>query len=287
MKRLLFLTLALLISGCTKQEEKTSSRSSDEAVSGLCGENLRITNGRTCKDLYRSSIPLLQLELSSGGNAICTGTLITPKTILTAAHCVDPKGGVTAVLAGFPKDGEDSTGRKSFDVYRVASFKAHPLWDSVAGNPYDIGVVILEKEVEDRETVPLIGVSAHRAASDDLIGIYGYGKNENSDIGVLRYGEMILQQLETGLGYPDDLLGAEFNDTQQSICSGDSGGPAALEANNSFGIVGINSIGTSERCMNDSMAGFANIQIDKNFNFILESKEGQVGVVGGNGVDYF
>lgn len=287
MKRALLIALLVLTAGCTKPPEGTGNRSgsedSAEAV-GLCGESLRITNGKTCHDLYRSSIALLQLDLGGGQNAICTGTLITPRTIITAAHCSDKT--ISGMLVGFPEE-PDADGKKNFEVHRVTSFKAHPSWDGRPGNPYDVGIVVLDKEISGRRPVPLISVSGHRADSDDVIGIYGFGKNEASEVGILRYGEMILQHLDTGLNYPDDLLGAEFNATQQSICSGDSGGPAALEAHNSFGIVGINSIGTSETCMKDSIAGFANIQIDKNFNFILESKEGPVGVVGDNGVEYF
>lgn len=291
MKKVLLISLLLLASACTKSPEGGDTRSGGDPdsaleVVGLCGENLRITNGKTCKDLYQSSIALLQLDLGGGQNAVCTGTLITSKTILTAAHCVDRRQGVSGVLVGFPQDGSTDE-KKNFDVRRVASFKTHPDWDSRAGNPYDIGIVTLENEITDRQPVPLVSVAGHRAGSGDAVGIYGFGKNENSEVGVLRYGEMILQQLETGLGYPDDLLGAEFNTTQQSICSGDSGGPAALEANNSFGIVGINSIGTTEHCMTDSVAGFANIQVDVNFNFILAEKTGEVAVIGVDGVEYY
>jgi tryptase len=286
MKTFALVVLLCLVSGCTKVEDDGTQRSADSPTLGLCGENLRVTNGKTCEELHKSSIALLQIEIDGKSAAICTGTLISTKTIITAAHCLDRKQGVTGLLVGFPDTASDSA-KKNFEVYRVASFEANPKYDSVPGNPYDVGLVILETEVTSRQTIPLVGRDAHIASSGDTIGIYGFGKNEVGDIGTLRYGKMILESFDTGLAYKDDLLGAAFDKTKQSICSGDSGGPAGFSARTGYGILAINSVGTSERCMESDMAGFANLQLDENLNFVLEKKEGTIGILGSTGVSSF
>lgn len=275
-----------VVSGCTKPEESGSQRSADNSALGLCGENLRVTNGKTCEELNKSSIALLQIEINGKSSAICTGTLISTKTIVTAAHCLDKTQGVTGILVGFP-DTSNEADKKNFEVYRVASFEANPKYDSVPGNPYDVGLVILEKEVVSRKTIPLIGREAHLASSGDSIGIYGFGKNEVGEIGTLRYGKMVLESFDTGFSYKDDLLGAAFDTTKQSICSGDSGGPAGMRVSSGYGIIAINSVGTSERCMESDMAGFANLQLDENLNFVLERKEGTIEILGASGTESF
>ncbi len=285
-KHLIAAAALLILAGCTKPDDDKTSRAAPEETSGLCGETLRITNGTTCEDLQQTSIALLQLDLYGlPGAAICTGTLITPSTILTAAHCLDPHGGVTGLIAGFPKDSHSN--KQDFEPFQVARFKMHPKWDSIPGNPYDIGIVVLKNEVGSRAPIPLVGTGAHRAASGDPIGIYGYGKNENGELGTLRYGRMLLEVFDFQTNYSDDLLAAAYDSTGQTICNGDSGGPAGHKVGNNYGIIGVNSIGTSEKCSAGDVSGFANVQLDDNLNFILQEKEGTLGIIGAGGIQYF
>lgn len=163
----------------------------------------------------------------------------------------------------------------------------NPKWDSVPGNPYDTGIVVLKDSVGSRAPVPLVGRSGHRPQSGDPIGIYGFGKNENGEIGVLRFGRMLLEVFDFQTNYKDNLLAAAYDATGQTICNGDSGGPAGLKVGDHYGIVGVNSIGTSEKCSAGDVSGFANIQLDDNLNFILQEKEGALGVIGSGGIEYF
>jgi hypothetical protein len=280
------LVILLSISACTKAPEGGEQRNEAAPPSfGLCGENLRVTNGIACEKLNETALVLLQIEINGQPQAICSGALISDRTILTAAHCLDRSTGVTGLVAGFPKPITEEADPK-FEARAIESFITHPSWDSRPGNPYDIGIVTLEKSMFDRAPAVLISPGYAPVESGDQISIYGFGKNETGAVGTLRRGIMILEKFPTGLQYPDDLLGAAFNRTKQSICSGDSGGPAAHLTAHGIGIVAVNSVGTSERCLDDDMAGFANIQVDKNFDFILKQKKGTVSVITSQGVQY-
>ena len=287
MKRGMLLCLMIFVfSACTKPEEKENQRNAEDPTLGFCGEQLRVTNGKTCQQLYKTSIALLQLEINGVSSALCTGTLISPKTILTAAHCVDKNLGVSGMLVGFPEDSSASETKK-FDVYQVASYIAHPQWNGKPGNPYDIGVVVLKEEVRNRSTVPIISTTAHRAAPGDVIGIYGFGKNEKGEIGVLRYGRMLLEEVLPDPQYKEVLLAASYDKTGQSICNGDSGGPAGMKVDNSYGIVAVNSAGSSAECLEGDYAGFASLQINDNLNFVLDHKAGKISILGDQGLEIY
>lgn len=288
MKKVLSLVfLILCIVGCTKKQEGEGGDSNDRdgqelAQGGLCGESdsfdLRITNGNVCKEPRRSPVALLSLEVPGSG-ALCSGTLITPTTILTAAHCVDPSLGITGVDGvGF------STGdAKKFEVFRAARTAFHKKWDGTPGNPYDVAVVILTDSVNSRIPVPLITDDGHPVSAGDRLHVYGYGKDEEQQVGVLKSGVMVVRGFNSEFGYPDSVIECNFDDSQQSVCNGDSGGSAVLQSHGFTGIVGITSAGSGGACLDHSVAFFTDVQHADVLNFIIENKDGPLTLINGGG----
>lgn len=243
--------IATLSLGCTKGGDK----SSDVPIkAGLCDSGQKVSNGKECSTPGTSPVVMLVLADSSGkAFAMCSGTLITSQAVLTAAHCVDSRLGVSQVYVD--RDG-------TLNLVPASSLHQHPGWSGFAGNPNDIGIVKLSEPILNRPTVPLLLSSDVAAGSN--IGIYGYGLNENDEAGTLREGRMVVDRLE------QNLIVAEFDRTKMSICSGDSGGPATLNSNGFTGIIAVNSAGSADGCLEGSLAAFASVQYQPNLDFITE-----------------
>ena len=169
----------------------------------------------------------------------CTGTLIAPNAVLTAAHCVDPDltGPQTP---GFSLALDTTNGNTStvpgLQAMKHESFSLDVEPFDGLGQFFDVGIVILSQPITTVEPVkmPRPDQSATIAAGLDL-AIVGYGRTSNStnDTGVLydAMTELISvnpTEIQVGMGAP-----------QPQNCNGDSGGPAFADLGDGRRIVGI------------------------------------------------
>jgi hypothetical protein len=159
----------------------------------------------------------------------CTGTLIAPNAVLTAAHCVDPEL-VGPSVPGFSLALDTTIGNPG-TVPGLMSFK-HESFD-INAEPmeglaqfFDVGILILSQPITSVPPVkmPRPEQSAQITAGMDL-AIVGYGRisNATNDTGVM-YDAMTklvsfnATEIQVGMGAP-----------QPQNCNGDSGGPALTE----------------------------------------------------------
>jgi len=82
---------------------------------------------------------LAQQAYSDGTWALCTGTLISPRVFLTAAHCDD---GVSRVAVTFDSSYNSSTGTTYWGTWH-----AHPGFNQRQSDPKDIAVVVFDQAV--------------------------------------------------------------------------------------------------------------------------------------------
>lgn len=176
------------------------------------------------------------------GNFTCTGTLIAPQVVLTAAHCiVDGVGGVD-VYAGVVRQNEANNN----DRYAIAQAIPHPNYNAFAwGNDpdglaesNDIGILLLDEPVSGVAPVPVLPFE--RVDSDmpgqTPVTLAGFGITNQSGgpTGVLYVTETpyvrrsATELLAGGNNLPDS-------------CNGDSGGPVYLDVDGQRFVVGVTS----------------------------------------------
>jgi V8-like Glu-specific endopeptidase len=179
------------------------------------------------------------------GEVWCTGTLIAPAVVLTAAHCIQqnelPGGqppGFTLAL--------DVSDAYSVGVYQGTDMLAHEDYDANAWyGSNDIGLVFLAEHPAGA-THELLPSPAEGAALSVGAGIdiAGYGQtNENiyDSAGVLYKAHTTL----TAVGQLDITIGGP---NQPQGCYGDSGGPSFLPVAGGRRAVGVVSAGVGEGC---------------------------------------
>lgn len=149
------------------------------------------------------------------GSPHCTGTLIAPRKVLTAAHCLD---GVSASHLRFVI-GKDMNNLQW--VGRVEEAHMHPDYNS-ATITNDIGYVILEEE-PPVAPMPVLETMDDTFKGEPLLFV-GYGVEDGyteTGSGIKRSVWMPVKEI-----YSKTFLYAE---SDKNTCFGDSGGPALYE----------------------------------------------------------
>jgi MYXO-CTERM domain-containing protein len=219
-----FQMLALAVTAaCSACAAPVASGAESEERTGSTQQ--AITNGED--DKADSAI----VALLQGGKVYCTGVLVTPTVVATAAHCVAPS----------PPDqiyfGSDPSTKKGTFI-DVASTSAHPEFDEdTLAN--DVGVVGLAQKAP---VAPMAVLTKDMDASyvGRPIRLVGFGAPSPDRVGALhkRTGTTTIESFGN-----DDF---RFQPGPSQTCVGDSGGPALADYGDHEAVVGITSSGDGD-----------------------------------------
>jgi V8-like Glu-specific endopeptidase len=181
---------------------------------------------------------------------ICTGTLIKPSIVLTAGHCVDPKG-TFQVKYGI------TTFDEAEKAFTVSGAWRSPRYSAARFGVNDIGLLKLKQPIPGAITVPLASAAnLAKAEKSKDFKVFGWGENQNGEIATyLRVANVTNQS-----ALLKKVLGKSFNSNTwlaagryiskekiySGACRGDSGGPLVASLNGKLVQVGITSFGAQD-----------------------------------------
>jgi secreted trypsin-like serine protease len=208
--------------------------------------SLEIFGGAVPTEIQHDAVVAISTFKKPQKNVFCSGTLIAPDVVLTAAHCLDEAAGGAAFNVVEPTDikiGFGDSTQAGLTFLKVDATEINPGYDRKKLGVDDLGLVRLKVDAEallgilSVPALPLAEALVDPADVGATIDFGGFGTN---NVGV-PFGTK-LQVLGTIDSIAPTTI--EYSQVAGGPCSGDSGGPAFLDRGGTMYVAGVTSWGS-------------------------------------------
>lgn len=229
----LVLVAGITASGCSGGAGESSEPTESSSQAIIDG-----TNSTSAQD----SVVLIEQPLSATEMVICSGVLLAPNLVMTARHCVSnlPDEAFTCDENGVGSEGGDVlsdvdpsslyifVGATRKTKLSQAAAKGKELFHDDATNicNHDVAVILLDTSIPDAVVAP-VRLDSGPLVNESIIAV-GWGVTSTTETPGTRQQRTIgVQRVGPGRDDADelDVPPNEF-EVGESICEGDSGGPA-------------------------------------------------------------
>jgi secreted trypsin-like serine protease len=216
-----------------------------------------IVNGTL--DTTDTSVVALHIASSNGpqDDALCSGTVVSPHVVMTAAHClspdvVGPVDHVDIFLGDNPFDPQEMNDSSLFIT--AASYTYDTQFSKVDAT-HDIAVVVSPTPL----ALTPIALNHDSLGTNDIdtpVHVVGFGESDGTNpnsAGPRRSADTVI------FGVDDEHIRLV-----NVICEGDSGGPTYMTKNGTTVVAGVHSFTTTQSCLSDG----DDTRVDKYTSFV-------------------